>query len=150
MKPSMVTMFEMVREFHRDFGHPSPSKPTFLTHERLTIRRKWQEEEREEFNKAYHVNDMVGCADAIADEIYFLLGMAVEMGLPMDHIVYAVHKSNMSKANFQGPHAEDCQALSGKRCTCGKITYNELGKTLKPAHWQPPEPEIERCLEVYR
>lgn len=148
MSNAMMTMFQKVKKFHRDFGHPVSEKPTWLTPNRLLTRRKWQAEERAEFDEAVAKQDMVAAADAIADELYFLYGMAVEMGLPMDHIFTAVHRSNMNKAQFSGPHSPDCPV--GKRCTCGKILYGPAGKTLKPAHWQPPEPEIERCLEVYK
>lgn len=142
------TMYQMVFEFHRDFGHPTPNTPGWLHPERLSIRRKWQEEERVEFDEAVAKQDLVAAADALADELYFLLGTCVEMGLPMDHIFAAVHESNMGKAQRRGPHNITCGIRSGRRCDCLKIKYNEEGKTMKPDGWRPPEPEITRILKV--
>lgn len=143
-------MFKQVKEFHEAFGHPRPATPQFITAERLAIRRKWADEERVEFDEAFARGDLVGCADAIADELYFLLGTAVEMGLPMDGVVTAVHEiGNMSKLNHQEPHLDNCDMMNGPigaRCTCGKIEYNELGKVKKPPGWRGPEAAIQLLL----
>jgi predicted HAD superfamily Cof-like phosphohydrolase len=142
----MSSMFHKVREFHRDFGHPTPDKPGWLDPARLATRRKWQYEERVEFDEAVAEGNLVAAADALADELYFLLGTCVEMGLPMDEIFDAVHFANMSKAQHLGPHAAGCEG--GKRCTCGKILYDHTGKTKKPAGWTGPEREIENIIKL--
>jgi predicted HAD superfamily Cof-like phosphohydrolase len=140
-------MYKLVKEFHEAFGHPRPDKPTLITEARLNVRRKWAEEERAEFDEAFKKGDLVGCADALADELYFLLGTCVEMGLDMDRILGAVHESNMAKLQHFRPHIGTCpMATGGTKCSCGKIEYNELGKVQKPEGWEPPEPYIKAIL----
>jgi predicted HAD superfamily Cof-like phosphohydrolase len=138
-------MYKLVRAFHKAFGHPAPARPTLIDPARLAVRRKWADEERAEFDEAFAKGDLLGCADALADELYFLLGTCVEMGLDMDEILLAVHASNMGKLQHDGPHAEGCGIATG-RCTCGKIIYNDLGKVIKPEGWTPPEPRIAAIL----
>lgn len=143
-------MYRLVREFHETFGHPHPDKPTFITEERLKVRRGWADDERAEFDEAFARRDLVGCADAVADELYFLLGTCVEMGLPIDAIVEAVHDANMAKLAKSPPHDFDCAMArcddGTARCTCGVIEYNEHGKVRKPPGWRGPEARIAAIL----
>lgn len=147
----MKTLYGLVRDFHEAFGHPRPLVPTFIRYDRLQVRRTWADEERKEFDEALEKRDMVGCADALADELYFHLGTCVEMGIDVDAILRAVHVANMAKLQHQEPHADDCDMRlfqRGLRCTCGKIAYNDLGKTMKPQGWTGPEEVIKKILGV--
>lgn len=140
-----MSMFQDVKEFHGFFGHSVGRHPKFLTEERMKNRLKWQDEERREFDEAWAAKDLTQCADAIADQIYFLLGHAVEMGLPMDQIWELVHKANMSKAHYYR-HNVDCPCFvmqeEPQRCDCGAVQYKEDGKTDKPEGWKAPDDEI--------
>lgn len=142
-------MYKQVLEFHRVFGHPVGERPQLLSYERLQMRRDWQDDERLEFDGAIRVLDIVGAADAIADEIYFLIGMAVEMGLPMGKIFKAVHAANMRKVWRTGDHFPNCpiNTQGNGQCTCGLLRYNDVGRVLKPAHWVGPEDDIMKILE---
>lgn len=140
-------MYEKVLEFHKTFGHPIGRKPQFLTADRENLRREWQASERDEFKEARERNDIVAAADALADELYFLFGMIVEMGLPMDMIFRAVHEANMNKTWHTMPHAEDCNIGPQSKCTCGKLRYTEVGRVMKPPHWRGPEEVIEYILK---
>lgn len=144
------TTFEMVKEFHEAFGHPRPAVPTLIDPQRLVIRRKWADEERVEFDEALAQGDIVGCADALADELYFFLGTCVEAGINIDAVLAAVHESNMTKLQHQWPHQINCnmRLATNNRCDCGKILYNDLGKVQKPEGWTGPEHVIAKILGV--
>lgn len=115
-----------VRLFHEKFGSPHPDVPTMLTEKRARARADWMEEEIGEFLEA---RSLVDQADAMIDLIYFALGTMVEMGVRPDELFAAVQKANMDKLWPDGkPH------------------YREDGKIIKPAEWQPPEPELERIV----
>lgn len=85
------------------------------------------EEELDELQAAYHDNDLVGVADALADLIYFALGTAYKMGLPFNEIWAAVHKANMSKVRGVTKRGHECDAK-------------------KPDSWVGPEAEIHALI----
>ena len=65
--------------------------------------------------------DTVEAADALADLIYVIYGMALEMGIDLAKVLAEVQRSNMSKLG------ED-----------GKPIYREDGKVLKgPGYFRP-------------
>lgn len=65
--------------------------------------------------------NMVEAADALADLIYVIYGMALEMGIDLAKVLAEVQRSNMSKLG------ED-----------GKPIYREDGKVLKgPGYFRP-------------
>jgi predicted HAD superfamily Cof-like phosphohydrolase len=138
-------MFRDVKKFHKHFGHSIGATPKFLDPKRMANRLKWQDEERVEFDDALAIGDLAMCADAIADQIYFLLGHAVEMGLPMEDVWDLVHKANMNKARH-GEHDVFCPLTKEHetpvRCTCGAVKYKEDGKTAKPEMWESPDDAI--------
>lgn len=61
-------------------------------------------------------------ADALADLVVVIVGMALELGLPLDRVWDEVHRANMAKV---GPD--------------GKVMYRGDGKVLKPEGWTPPD-----------
>lgn len=61
--------------------------------------------------------------DAIVDLIYFTVGMALEMGLPIDKVWAEVQRANMDKF------------------PAGKVVRRPDGKILKPEGWRPPNNE---------
>ncbi len=60
-------------------------------------------------------------ADAIADDIYVLVGSALEYGIPLDKVWDEVQDSNM------------------KKFPNGVAVFNDIGKLMKPADWKPPD-----------
>lgn len=145
----MSTMFEDVKDFHRFFGHSIARNPKFLTEERFSNRLKWQDEERTEFIDAINAKDITEAADALVDQVYFILGTAVEMGIPFDHIWKLVHKANMAKG-YRESHFATCPLNREHevpvKCDCGAVKYKEDGKTAKPEGWKAPDSDIRRLL----
>lgn len=115
-----------VHEFHRIFNLPIPKHPVTLERSRVLLRAKWMREEIDEFVNSVEMVDQV---DAMADLIYYALGVFVEMGLEGGEAFRLVHRANMEK--------------SGKD---GKPIYNEEGKVVKPEGWISPRESIKQWL----
>lgn len=130
---------QMVREFHKTFGHPAPDTVTVPTGYTQLLRVSLIAEELLELCESLNISlditngkvsigknsdlpiDMVEAADALADLDYVVAGANVVFGFPAEQIVSHVHDSNMSKLG------ED-----------GKPIYREDGKILKgPGYWKP-------------
>ncbi|MDR1539097.1 MAG: hypothetical protein LBU32_14095 [Clostridiales bacterium] len=118
--------WELVREFHRKFGHPAPAEPIMIARERAEKRHSWMLEEINEFLDARTIADQ---ADAMIDLIYFALGTLVEMGVKPEELFDIVHNANMQKL------WED-----------GKPRWNKDGKTIKPAGWKDPYELIAQAI----
>ena len=86
-------------------------------------------EEIDELREALAADDTIETADAIADIIWVLLGLATTLGYDMHSVWDEVRRSNMSK------FPED-----------GKIVVREDGKLLKPATFFPPN--IKQALGI--
>lgn len=71
---------------------------------------------------------MVTVADALADIIVVCVGMALELGIPLDRVWAEVQRSNLAK-----------------RAADGSVRRRPDGKVLKPDGWTPPD--IERALQ---
>lgn len=67
------------------------------------------------------VEHFVGVGDALVDLSYFIAGMGLEMGLPMDRMWDEVQRANMDK--FPG----------------GVALRRPDGKVVKPEGWKPPD-----------
>ncbi len=111
-----VTMFNVA------FGIPVETEPTFKHGLRLGMKPNLVQEEAEELAIAVGNRDMVAIADALGDLLYVTFGMAIELGLDMDRVVSAIHKSNMTKLTLDG-----------------KPILREDGKILKSDRYQPPD-----------
>lgn len=117
-------LIEDVAEFHKITGMPLPPKPLWPSRERVELRMELiREEVGAELEEAVMQRDLVATADALADGIYVLIGMGLELGLPMQGVWDEVQRSNIAKKG--GPLRED-------------------GKLLKPEGWTPPD--LERVI----
>jgi predicted HAD superfamily Cof-like phosphohydrolase len=96
--------------------------PHFLEN-RLMLQVKLINEEHSELIEAILERDMVKLADACADLIYVIIGLAVEFNIPLGTVWDAVHVSNMAKRDPK----------------TGKVLKRADGKVLKPEGWQPPD-----------
>lgn len=70
----------------------------------------------------------VETADALTDLVVVIVGMGLELGMPLDVLWAEVHRSNMAKV-----------------CPDGEVKLREDGKVLKPDGWTPPR--IAEALE---
>lgn len=102
----------MVRQFHKKFGHYSPTQPSLdIPMEVKFLRYRLIKEEIDEtfvamgffFNEEGELSfdaekqNLQEIADGIADSIYVLIGTAISYGIPIDRIFREVHRSNMTK-----------------------------------------------------
>lgn len=115
-----------VARFHRVTDTPSLSVPSFPAADRVDLRRDLVDEETCELMSALELRDMVEVADGIIDDIYVLIGMGLELGLPMAELWSEVQRSNMAKVTEQPDGTF-------------KVMRRADGKILKPEGWTPPD-----------
>jgi predicted HAD superfamily Cof-like phosphohydrolase len=120
----MKKQLDQVKEFHNAFGVRNEEKPVIPITEVWHLRGKLLDEELEEYGEACESQDMIGIADALADQLYILLGTIQAHGLQdkMEEIFDEVHRSNMSKLGDDG-----------------KPVYRADGKVLKGLNYSPPQ-----------
>jgi predicted HAD superfamily Cof-like phosphohydrolase len=116
---------EAVKEFHKIFGLPVGETITLLREERVELRANWLTEEIDEFRCAKNMTEQL---DAIADLIYFAIGVFVEMGVDGSKVFELVHEANMTKLDSEG-----------------KPLY-ENNKVTKPEGWTSPYQRIDFWL----
>jgi predicted HAD superfamily Cof-like phosphohydrolase len=118
-----VSFFDDVMAFHQKFNLRVRLVPQLTDETDRLLRQDLVAEEMEELYMAHMRMDIVGIADAIADAIYVLCGMAVAYGIPLNDVWNEVHRTNMTKEGENGP------------------IYRADGKVLKPDSWKPPDIE---------
>ena len=135
----------LVRRFHHVYGLPVQTDGASLERESLDMRMSLIAEEfselvgavygqaaRAEVESSYRravatddgARDTVETADALADLIYVIYGMALETGIDLASVLAEVQRSNMSKLGADG-----------------KPVYREDGKVLKGPDYFPPNVE---------
>ena len=135
----------LVRRFHHVYGLPVQTDGASLERESLHMRMSLIAEEfaelvgavygqaaRAEIESSYRravaaddgTRDTVETADALADLIYVIYGMALETGIDLASVLAEVQRSNMSKLGADG-----------------KPVYREDGKVLKGPDYFPPNVE---------
>jgi len=137
----------LVRQFHATYHLPVETGPADVGKERVHMRMALIAEEFAELMGAIygddaeqmvlaavteamagdtHARDTVAAADALADLIYVIYGMALETGIPLDAVLRAVQRSNLSKLGDDG-----------------RPIYREDGKVLKgPGFFEPRIAEV--------
>ena len=120
----MKKQLKHVKDFHEVFGIKNNTEPTLLDREAWFLRGSLLSEELEEYAEACHKGDLVEIADALADQLYILLGTIHVHGMAdkIEKIFDEVQRSNMSKLG------ED-----------GKPIYREDGKILKGPNFSKPD-----------
>lgn len=126
----MKTLYDLVGEFHQKFGLPTagvehadpglPGNDTFL------FRYRFLQEELHELLRAYHEQDLVGMADALADLVYVALGTAHFCRFPFDEVFTEVHRANMQKERANGR-------------SDGRSKRGHALDVVKPEGWRPPD-----------
>ena len=135
----------LVRRFHNVYGLPIQTDGACLERESLSMRMSLIAEEfaelvgavygqaaRTEVESSYRravaaddgARDTVEAADALADLVYVIYGMALETGIDLASVLAEVQRSNMSKLGADG-----------------KPVYREDGKVLKGPDYFPPNVE---------
>lgn len=119
----MEKQINQVAEFHKAFGHPIATEPTWPAMAREKLRIKLMQEELTETCQAIIEGDMTELADGLCDLLYVIFGTALEFGLgnKLPALFDEVHRSNMSKLG------ED-----------GKPLFRDDGKSLKGPNYSPP------------
>lgn len=142
----------LVRRFHHVYGLPIRTDGPSLDRESLNMRMSLIAEEFAELTGAVYgraareeieaacararaaddgSRDVVETADALADLVYVIYGMALETGIDLAAVLAEVQRSNMSKLG------ED-----------GRPIYREDGKVLKGPGYFPPD--VARVLREQR
>ena len=109
-------------------------KPNLLSTNEYQISVNCLNEEIKEFNHAHINDDLVGCIDAMIDNLYFTVGVLYKLGLKPDQIKQcfaAVHLANMTKNKGQ----------NAKRAT-------GAADAVKPEGWIGPEEMIKEIISV--
>lgn len=131
----MLSIQRDVAYFHELTETPVCTVPAWPSDERVALRVDLVTEEVvRELLPAVESRDLVATADAIIDSIYVLVGMGLELGLPLQALWEEVQRSNISKAVLQPDGTF-------------KVMRRADGKVLKPAGWTPPD--IEGVLRAH-
>jgi predicted HAD superfamily Cof-like phosphohydrolase len=122
----MKKQLQQLWDFQSGYNQPRSSKPTLLEPNEFYLRYRLGKEELVEYLEACNNDDLVEITDALADQLYILLGTMVAHGMGdiIEDVFDEVHRSNMSKLG------ED-----------GKPIYREDGKVLKGPNFSPPNIE---------
>ena len=95
----MKKQLEQLLEFQRAYNSTRNSKPTLISEDDYVLRYKLGKEELIEYFDACKDGDLIEVADALADQLYILLGTMISHGMQdvIEDIFDEVHRSNMSK-----------------------------------------------------
>lgn len=111
----------LVAQFHAAFAVPVEPVPVIPAFERMVLRQRLLREELDELDQAIARRDIAAIAKELTDLQYVIDGTYLEFGLGAlkQHLINAVHASNMSKLQ------ED-----------GSAVMRDDGKVLKGPHYQ--------------
>ena len=119
----MKKQLQQLWEFQSAYNQPRSSKPRLLEPEEFYLRYRLGKEELVEYLEACNNDDLVEITDALADQLYILLGTMVAHGMGdiIEDVFDEVHRSNMSKLGEDGKpiYREDGKVLKGKLVPLG-------------------------------
>lgn len=125
----MNSWYEDVCKFQAEvLKEPKPAAPDFVRVARFYEGIDCLREEMSELESAYLKQDLAETTDALVDLIYFALGIACRMGLPMDEAWKLVHEANMKK-------------------TFGVTKRGIATDAVKPIDWADPVHRIRELLK---
>lgn len=146
---------ELVRQFHQVYNLPiepvhTPSCDRERIHMRMSLiaeeyaeltgalygskaRELVEEAQRQAVAADDHTRDTVEAADALADLIYVIYGMALECGIDLEAVLNEVQASNLSKLGEDGKpiYREDGKVLKGPGFFSPDIAAVLAGRTPK-------------------
>lgn len=119
----MKKQLEQLSEFQTSYNSTMNTEPTLISDDDYSLRYRLGKEELIEYFDACKDDNLTEIADALADQLYILLGTIVSHGMQevIEPIFNEVHRSNMSKLGADG-----------------KPIYREDGKILKGENYSPP------------
>lgn len=119
----MKKQLEQLSEFQTSYNSTMNTEPTLISEDEYSLRYRLGKEELIEYFDACKDGNLTEIADALADQLYILLGTIVSHGMQevIEPIFNEVHRSNMSKLGADG-----------------KPIYREDGKILKGENYSPP------------
>jgi len=119
----MKKQLEQLSEFQTSYNSTMNTEPTLISDDDYSLRYRLGKEELIEYFDACKDGNLTEIADALADQLYILLGTIVSHGMQevIEPIFNEVHRSNMSKLGADG-----------------KPIYREDGKVLKGENYSPP------------
>ena len=139
---------DLVRQFHQVYGLPIQHDQAEVDRDRVHMRMRLIYEEVSELTGAVYgeqarrlleetisslpdddTRDTIETADALADLVYVIYGMALECGISLPAVLREVQASNLSKLDSEG-----------------RPIYREDGKVLKGENFFPPN--IKKALET--
>lgn len=139
---------DLVRQFHQVYGLPIQHDQAEVDRERVHMRMRLIYEEVSELTGAVYgeqarclleetisslpddgTRDTIETADALADLVYVIYGMALECGISLPAVLREVQASNLSKLDSEG-----------------RPIYREDGKVLKGENFFPPN--IKKALKT--
>jgi len=97
--------------------------PNWKEDSQAVLYKKLCDEEFAELCEAWDNTDVVEVADAIADLIWVLQGLALSIGIPQQEVWNEVARSNLAKIDT----------------TTGTVLKRADGKVQKPEGWTPPD-----------
>lgn len=101
----------MLAEFHAPLGQPFGQAGPGNSE----LRRKLHEEEHAELVDAIADGGLTAIAHELADVVYVCYGTAHTLGIPLDAVLAAVHRANMSKFRGTPVFREDGKLLKSDR-----------------------------------
>lgn len=135
-----MSYFDDLGEFQRKFNLPTAvinggqRRVGLLSQEDFAYRLNFICEELQEFITSHAAEDLEGCADALVDLAYVVVGTAHFMGLPFDELWSEVQQCNMAKVL--------------KREADGEHKRGKIETIRKPSGWEPPR--IDMILNAAR
>jgi len=125
----MKKQLQQLWDFQSIYDQTRNTTPTLIEPDDYYLRYRLGKEELVEYLDACNNDDLVEITDALADQLYILLGTMIAHGMQdiIGDVFNEVHRSNMSKLG------ED-----------GKPIYREDGKVLKGPNFS--KPKIEQFL----
>jgi len=125
----MKKQLQQLWDFQSIYDQTRNTTPTLIEPDDYYLRYRLGKEELVEYLDACNNDDLVEITDALADQLYILLGTMIAHGMQdiIGDVFNEVHRSNMSKLG------ED-----------GKPIYREDGKVLKGPNFS--KPNIEQFL----
>jgi predicted HAD superfamily Cof-like phosphohydrolase len=132
----MIAQLEMVEAFHKANLVPQNLFPGNVDKKTAELRYKLLLEELNEYQEACENNDLPEIADALADQLYIVLGSILVHGMKdiIIPIFEEVQKSNMSKLDENGN-----PVLNGVNCPFDETRPH--GKVMKSKLFSPPNIE---------
>lgn len=115
-----------VKDFHDKFNIPIPHSPKMLQSDVFEYRRKFLQEELDEYAYAYKNGDYLEMVDALLDLIYVAIGTLLLMGLKP--VVIRETWAEVQRANITKERVKTAE-------------HSKRGHTLdvvKPEGWTPP------------